>query len=85
MIRTKGAKASDTMVPFRFAGPTCDSVDMLKGPFMLPEDIKEGDFIVMDQLGAYGETTRTNFNGFTEVVRVELMEKKAKSPLKKVA
>ena len=85
MIRVKGAKASVALAPFRFAGPTCDSVDMLKGPFILPEDIKEGDFIVMDQLGAYGETTRTNFNGFTEVVKVELMEKKAKVKLAKVA
>lgn len=85
MIRGSGAPASTTLSPFRFAGPTCDSVDMLKGPFMLPEDIGEGDFIVMDQLGAYGETTRTNFNGFTEVTRIELMEKKAKPRLKKAA
>jgi ornithine decarboxylase len=85
MIRAKGAKSTASLSPFRFAGPTCDSVDMLKGPFMLPEDIKEGDFIVMDQLGAYGETTRTNFNGFTDVVRIELTEKKIKSRLKKVA
>lgn len=85
MIRAKGGKASTTLAAFRFAGPTCDSVDMLKGPFMLPEDINEGDFIVMDQLGAYGETTRTNFNGFTEVVRIELTEKKSKPRLRKVA
>ncbi len=85
MIRAKGAKSTAAMAPFRFAGPTCDSVDMLKGPFMLPEDIKEGDFIVMDQLGAYGETTRTNFNGFHDLIRIELTEKKSKPRLKKVA
>lgn len=85
MIRAKDVKVSTTLAPFRFAGPTCDSVDMLKGPFMLPDDINEGDFIVMDQLGAYGETTRTNFNGFTEIVRIELTEKKAKPRLKKAA
>lgn len=85
MIRAKGAKSTAAMAPFRFAGPTCDSVDMLKGPFMLPEDIKEGDFIVLDQLGAYGETTRTNFNGFTEVIRIELAEKKSKPRLRKAA
>ncbi len=85
MIRSKGAKASTSLVPFRFAGPTCDSVDMLKGPFMLPDDINEGDFVVLDFLGAYGETTRTNFNGFTEVVRIELAEKKARPRLKKAA
>lgn len=85
MIRATGDNASTTLEAFRFAGPTCDSVDMLKGPFMLPEDIKEGDFIMMDQLGAYGETTRTNFNGFDQVIRVELEEKKAKPRLKKAA
>lgn len=85
MIRANGETPAEATAPFRFAGPTCDSVDMLKGPFMLPEDIKEGDFIVMDQLGAYGETTRTNFNGFTEVVKVELTEKKAKARVKKAA
>lgn len=85
MIRAKGAKASTTLSPFRFAGPTCDSVDMLKGPFMLPEDINEGDFIVLDQLGAYGEVSRTGFNGFDEVIKIELIEKKAKAKLKKVA
>ncbi len=85
MIRAKGAKSTTAFAPFRFAGPTCDSVDMLKGPFMLPEDIREGDFIVMDQLGAYGETTRTNFNGFHDLIQIELMEKKSKSRLKKVA
>lgn len=78
LVRAKGAKASGAPAPFRFAGPTCDSVDMMKGPFMLPEDIREGDFIVLDQLGAYGEVSRTPFNGFDQVVRVELSEKKAK-------
>ncbi len=83
MIRVKGAKASTTLAPFRFAGPTCDSVDMLKGPFMLPENIGEGDYIVLDQLGAYGEVSRTAFNGFNEVIDIVLSEKKSK--LRKVA
>ncbi len=85
MIRAKGAKSTASLSAFRFAGPTCDSVDMLAGPFMLPDDIREGDYIVMDQLGAYGETTRTNFNGFDQVIRVELSEKKARTRLKKAA
>lgn len=85
LVRAKGAKASDTMEPFRFAGPTCDSVDMLKGPFMLPADTKEGDFIVLDQLGAYGEVSRTPFNGFDQVVKVELFDKKPKAKLAKAA
>ncbi len=85
MIRVKGAKASTTLEGFRLAGPTCDSVDMMKGPFMLPEDINEGDYIVLDQLGAYGEVSRTPFNGFDQVIKIELAEKKAKTKIKKAA
>ena len=36
----------------------------MKGPFLLPNNIKEGDYIELGQLGAYGITFRTNFNGF---------------------
>ncbi len=70
MIRANGVKASAVKAPFRFAGPTCDSVDMLNGPFMLPEDIREGDWIMLDQLGAYGEVSRTKFNGYEDVIEV---------------
>lgn len=49
---------------FRFAGPTCDSIDMMEGPFFLPEDIKSGDWIEIGQTGAYSASLRTNFNGF---------------------
>lgn len=85
MIRGSGRTYSGTMAPFRLAGPTCDSVDMLKGPFTLPEDIDEGDWIVIDQLGAYGEVSRTNFNGFDQVIRVEQGEKKQAKRSRKVA
>ncbi len=49
---------------FSFYGPTCDTMDFMKGPFMLPADIKEGDYIEIGQLGAYGRTMATRFNGF---------------------
>ncbi len=49
---------------FSFFGPTCDSLDAMKGPFRLPADIKEGDWIEIGGLGAYGQTMRTKFNGF---------------------
>ena len=55
---------------FRFAGPTCDSVDMMNGPFMLPENIQVGDWIRLEQLGAYGEVSRTDFNGFGAVQKI---------------
>jgi ornithine decarboxylase len=36
----------------------------MPGPFYLPEDTREGDYIEIGQLGAYGNALRTNFNGF---------------------
>ncbi|MFP4097368.1 MAG: type III PLP-dependent enzyme [Alphaproteobacteria bacterium] len=52
------------MDDFRLAGPTCDSIDMMEGPFRLPSDIGMGDWIVFDNVGAYSQTLRSDFNGF---------------------
>ena len=52
------------MTAFNFYGPTCDSMDYMKGPFILQNNIKENDYIELGQLGAYGLTFRTQFNGF---------------------
>lgn len=57
--------ASDTRdMPFSFYGPTCDDMDHMAGPFMLPADIQAGDYIEIGMLGAYGCAMRTGFNGF---------------------
>ena len=61
---TDGRVQSKKLTAFSFFGPTCDSLDFMKGPFLLPNNIKEGDYIEIGQLGAYGLTFRTNFNGF---------------------
>ena len=61
---TNGRVQSKKLTAFNFFGPTCDSLDYMKGPFLLPNNIKEGDYIEIGQLGAYGLTFRTNFNGF---------------------
>ncbi len=59
-----GRIISKKLTAFNFYGPTCDSMDYMKGPFILPNNIKEGDYIELGQLGAYGITFRTKFNGF---------------------
>ena len=61
---TDGRVQSKKLTSFSFVGPTCDRLDYMKGPFLLPNNIKEGDYIELGQLGAYGLTFRTNFNGF---------------------
>lgn len=85
MIRVKDKQVSSITAPFRLAGPTCDSVDMMQGPFHLPEDINEGDYIVLDQLGAYGEVSRTPFNGFDQVIDLVYTAKKEPQKARRVA
>ncbi len=70
---TNGRVISKKLTSFDFYGPTCDSMDYMKGPFILPNNIKENDYIELGQLGAYGLTFRTNFNGFysDEIYEVE--------------
>jgi ornithine decarboxylase len=55
---------SKKLTAFDFYGPTCDSMDYMKGPFLLPNNIKENDYIELGQLGAYGLAFRTQFNGY---------------------
>jgi ornithine decarboxylase len=66
------AGGAEGLVPFSLYGPTCDSADAMRGPFLLPCDIDEGDWIELGQLGAYGTCLRTAFNGFDrgEVIEV---------------
>ena len=61
------------MAEFSFYGPTCDDMDHMAGPFLLPDDMKAGDYIEIGMLGAYGCAMRTEFNGFgeTETIIVE--------------
>ena len=74
MIKDSSNKIiSKKITAFDFYGPTCDSMDYMKGPFLLPNNIKENDYIELGQLGAYGLTFRTQFNGFysDEIYEVE--------------
>lgn len=45
-------------------GPTCDSVDRLPGEVQLPSDLDEGDYLLVQGMGAYSVVTNTRFNGF---------------------
>ena len=58
---------------FRVFGPTCDSLDVMDGPFLVPDDIEEGDWIEVGLMGAYSVALATGFNGFVTdtVLRVD--------------
>jgi ornithine decarboxylase len=71
----RGGEASDAALkPFRFYGPTCDSIDHMPGPFWLPEDVGEGDYVEIGMLGAYGVTMATRFNGYGDMEVAEVCD-----------
>jgi ornithine decarboxylase len=65
LVRPEDSDARE--MPFSFYGPTCDDLDHMAGPFLLPADIGPGDYIEIGMLGAYGCAMRTAFNGFGKV------------------
>jgi ornithine decarboxylase len=77
LIRAEGRPAGepgDELCGFALFGPTCDSADYMAGPFPLPCDVAEGDWIEIGQLGAYGGSLRTAFNGFDRARLVEVRD-----------
>ncbi len=72
LLREPDSEARD--LPFSFYGPTCDDMDRMAGPFMLPADTNVGDYIEIGMLGAYGCAMRTGFNGFTAGERVVMSD-----------
>lgn len=69
-----GEEPGAPLRPFTLFGPTCDSADRMPGPFLLPADIDEGDWIELGQLGAYGACLRTRFNGFDSTLSAEVAD-----------
>jgi ornithine decarboxylase len=59
-----GRTLAEETESFSLFGPTCDSEDAMRGPYALPADIDEGDWIEIGQWGAYSMALRTRFNGF---------------------
>jgi ornithine decarboxylase len=74
-VRADGTGNDDAPLrAFTLYGPTCDSADFMKGPFLLPADVDEGDWVELGQLGAYGACLRTGFNGFDRALTVEVAD-----------
>ena len=61
---SRAVAPGEAMTPFELWGPTCDSIDQMKGPFMLPSTIAEGDYIEIGNVGAYGRAIAGSFNGY---------------------
>lgn len=63
-VEPEESAATHSLAPFALYGPTCDSVDCMQGPYYLPADMAEGDYIEIGNVGAYGRVMGTRFNGF---------------------
>ena len=63
LIRLDGSVA-DELQEFSICGATCDSLDIVPSSFTLPKDVREGDWIEIDQVGAYSNALSSRFNGF---------------------
>jgi ornithine decarboxylase len=75
LIRARGREVPDEeLADYRFFGPTCDSADRMEGPFVLPADATEGDWIEIGGLGAYGQTMATRFNGYYSDATVAVLD-----------
>ncbi|MCH9807602.1 MAG: type III PLP-dependent enzyme [Alphaproteobacteria bacterium] len=59
---------------FELWGPTCDSIDHMPGPFVLPDCIDEGDYIEIGNIGAYGRALAGHFNGYGTYDEVILLD-----------
>lgn len=73
VVGPDGQKRQGAAVPRVIFGPTCDSVDRLPGEIALPGDITEGDYLLIEGMGAYSTATNTTFNGFGAVQFVTVL------------
>ena len=65
-MRLVGRRVRDpkALAPFRFWGSPGDSIDHMKGPFMLPASIREGHYSEIGNTGAYARAIAGKFNGY---------------------
>jgi ornithine decarboxylase len=59
-----GGEEGPPRAPFEVHGPTCDSMDVFAAPLRLPPDTREGDWLAIEDVGAYSSALSTRFNGF---------------------
>lgn len=59
---------------FKVYGPTCDSADAIEALVHLPVDLCEGDYVEFGNIGAYGQSMATRFNGFGGYKTVEMYD-----------
>ena len=64
IISEAGVVRTGPLIKRPVFGPTCDSVDRLPDGVALPSDLGEGDYLIIEGMGAYSTVTNTRFNGY---------------------
>lgn len=64
VVTADGAPRAGAMSPRVVYGPTCDSIDRLPDPVLLPVDLAEEDYMIFAGMGAYSNAIATRFNGY---------------------
>jgi ornithine decarboxylase len=64
VVDPDGRARDGDATPRTVFGPTCDSLDRLPGMLGLPGDMRVGDYVLFDGLGAYSVAMSTAFNGY---------------------
>ncbi len=57
-------RSESPLMPFSLAGPTGDSPDVITRDALLPADIRVGDKLAFEAVGAYSLSVSSRFNGF---------------------
>jgi ornithine decarboxylase len=74
LLKKDDQASHNETVNFHFFGPTCDSCDKMAGPYTLPSNAQEGDWIIFSHIGAYGYAMQSKFNGFYSETFVAIIE-----------
>ena len=74
VLSAEGARRAGPLVERPVFGPTCDSVDRLPDGIELPCDMIEGDYLLIQGVGAYSTVTNTRFNGYGDYHVVDAVE-----------
>jgi ornithine decarboxylase len=64
VVTADGGRRAGPMRERVVFGPTCDSIDRLPAPVMLPADLAEEDYLIFAGMGAYSSAIATRFNGY---------------------
>ncbi|KAF7194688.1 Ornithine decarboxylase [Pseudocercospora fuligena] len=55
---------SETSLQYSIWGPTCDGIDCIDMDWSCDQDVRIGDWLLFENMGAYTKCSATRFNGF---------------------